>query len=65
MLPLVIPEIVYWIICEKSVIEPNLTGGQELYSPFLEGSSALMAGGQPSNYTTFSYKIYNSTKVVF
>jgi hypothetical protein len=34
MLPLVIPEILYWIICEKSVIEPTLTGGQELYSPF-------------------------------
>ena len=28
MLPLVIPEIVYWIICEESVIEPNLTGEQ-------------------------------------
>lgn len=67
MLPLVIPEMAYWMICEKSVIEPQPYRRPRTLQSSFRGVINVDLGkiSSPPHYSTFSYKIYNSTKVVF
>jgi hypothetical protein len=65
MLPLVRPEIAYWIICEKSVIEPQPHGWAALLQSLFERAIGVHIGGKPhSSYypTSFCFDMEDISK---